>query len=130
DLNLSAERDSLRAAWQSEKTLVDNINQELEQIENYKIEADQAERAGDYGRVAEIRYGRIKESQDKVETLKKELAEQQGDSRMLKEEVTADDIAGVVSRWTGVPVTKMIQSERDKLLHLEEELHKRVAGQD
>ncbi|PPK99770.1 ATP-dependent chaperone ClpB [Parapedobacter indicus] len=128
--NLSAERDSLRAAWQSEKTLVDTINQELEQIENYKIEADQAERAGDYGRVAEIRYGRIKESQDKVETLKKELAEKQSDSRMLKEEVTAEDIAGVVSRWTGIPVTKMVQSERDKLLHLEEELHKRVAGQE
>jgi len=128
--NLSAERDSLRAAWQSEKTLVDNINQELEQIENYKIEADQAERAGDYGRVAEIRYGRIKESQDKVEALKKELAEKQSDSRMLKEEVTAEDIAGVVSRWTGIPVTKMVQSERDKLLHLEEELHKRVAGQE
>lgn len=128
--NLSAERDSLRAAWQSEKSLVDNINQELEQIETYKIEADQAERAGDYGRVAEIRYGRIKESQDKVESLKKELAEKQGDTRMLKEEVTAEDIAGVVSRWTGVPVTKMVQSERDKLLYLEEELHKRVAGQD
>ncbi|SFC22751.1 ATP-dependent Clp protease ATP-binding subunit ClpB [Parapedobacter composti] len=128
--NLSAERDSLRAAWQSEKTLVDSINHELEQIENYKIEADQAERAGDYGRVAEIRYGRIKESQDKVEALKKELAEKQGESRMLKEEVTAEDIAGVVSRWTGIPVTKMVQSERDKLLHLEEELHKRVAGQE
>ena len=128
--NLSTERDSLRAAWQGEKTLVDSINQELEQIENYKIEADQAERAGDYGRVAEIRYGRIKESQDKVETLKKELGEKQADSRMLKEEVTAEDIAGVVSRWTGVPVAKMVQSEREKLLHLEEELHKRVAGQD
>ena len=128
--NLSTERDSLRAAWQSEKTLVDNINQEIERIENYKIEADQAERAGDYGRVAEIRYGRIKESQDKVETLKKELAEKQIDSRMLKEEVTAEDIAGVVSRWTGIPVTKMVQSEREKLLHLEEELHKRVAGQE
>jgi len=128
--NLSADRDSLRAAWQSEKTLVDNINHEIEQIENYKIEADQAERAGDYGRVAEIRYGRIKESQDKVEALKKELAEKQSDSRMLKEEVTAEDIAGVVSRWTGIPVTKMVQSERDKLLHLEEELHRRVAGQE
>jgi len=128
--NLSAERDSLRAAWQSEKTLVDRINHEIEQIENYKIEADQAERAGDYGRVAEIRYGRIKESQDKVEALKKELAEKQSDSRMLKEEVTAEDIAGVVSRWTGIPVTKMVQSEREKLLHLEEELHKRVAGQE
>lgn len=128
--NLSSERDELRAAWQSEKTLVDTINAELEQIENYKIEADQAERAGDYGRVAEIRYGRIKESQDKVDVLKKELAEKQSGSRMLKEEVTAEDIAGVVSRWTGIPVTKMVQSEREKLLNLEAELHKRVAGQD
>lgn len=128
--NLSSERDGLRAAWQSEKSLVDNINAELEQIENYKVEADQAERAGDYGRVAEIRYGRIKESQDKVESLKQELAEKQTDSRMLKEEVTAEDIAGVVSRWTGIPVTKMVQSEREKLLNLEAELHKRVAGQD
>jgi ATP-dependent Clp protease ATP-binding subunit ClpB len=128
--NLSAERDALRAAWQSEKSLVDQINAELEQIENYKIEAEQAERAGDYGRVAEIRYGRVKESQDKVAALKQQLAEKQSDSRMLKEEVTAEDIAGVVSRWTGVPVTKMVQSEREKLLHLEAELHKRVAGQE
>lgn len=128
--NLSTERDSLRAAWQSEKALVDTVNQELEKIENYKVEADQAERAGDYGRVAEIRYGRIKESQDKVEQLKKELTEKQSDNRMLKEEVTAEDIAGVVSRWTGIPVTKMVQSEREKLLNLEDELHKRVAGQE
>jgi len=129
--NLSAERDSLRAAWQSEKDLVDAINHEVEQIENYKLEAEQAERAGDYGRVAELRYGKIKESQDKVERLKKELQEKQSDGhRMLKEEVTSEDIAGVVSRWTGIPVTKMIQSEREKLLHLEEELHKRVAGQE
>ena len=129
--NLSASRDSLRASWQGEKDLVDAINNEVQQIENYKLEAEQAERAGDYGRVAEIRYGKIKESQDKVEKLKKELEEKQsGGGRMLKEEVSADDIAGVVSRWTGIPVTKMIQSEREKLLHLEEELHKRVAGQD
>lgn len=127
--NLASDRDSLRAAWQSEKTLVDSINQELEQIENFKLEADQAERAGDYGKVAEIRYGRIKESQDKVEKLKKELEEKQGSGRMLKEEVTAEDVAGVVSRWTGIPVTRMVESEREKLLHLEEELHKRVAGQ-
>ncbi|MFD2164380.1 ATP-dependent chaperone ClpB [Paradesertivirga mongoliensis] len=128
--NLSAERDSLRASWQGEKDLVDSINTEVEQIENYKLEAEQAERAGDYGRVAEIRYGKIKESQDKVEALKKELSEKQLEGRMLKEEVTSDDIAGVVSRWTGIPVTKMIQSEREKLLHLEEELHRRVAGQE
>ncbi|TDQ07074.1 ATP-dependent chaperone ClpB [Pedobacter metabolipauper] len=128
--NISAERDELRAKWQGEKDLVDGINNELEQIENYKLEADQAERAGDYGKVAEIRYGKIKESQDKVETLKVQLEGQQSESRMLKEEVTADDIAGVVGRWTGIPVTKLISSEREKLLNLELELHKRVAGQD
>jgi len=127
--NLSNERDSLKAKWQGEKDLVDGINTKLENIENYKLEADQAERAGDYGKVAELRYGKIKEAQDEVENLKKELEERQLDSRMLKEEVTSEDIAGVVSRWTGIPVTKMIQSEREKLLHLEDELHKRVAGQ-
>jgi ATP-dependent Clp protease ATP-binding subunit ClpB len=128
--NLSATRDSLRAQWKSEKDVVDNINQKVEQIENFKLEAEQAERAGDYGKVAELRYGRIKETQDEVEKLKAVLLENQKDHRMLKEEVTAEDIAGVVSRWTGIPVSKMIQSEREKLLHLEDELHKRVAGQE
>lgn len=128
--NLSNERDSLKAAWQSEKGLVDQVNQEIQNIEDYKLEAEQAERAGDYGKVAEFRYGKIKEAQDNVEKLKVELTEKQQDSRMLKEEVTAEDIADVVSRWTGIPVNKMVQSERDKLLNLEEELHKRVAGQD
>ncbi|WP_426667986.1 ATP-dependent chaperone ClpB [Mucilaginibacter sp. McL0603] len=128
--NLSASRDSLRAQWKSEKDVVDNINQKVEQIENFKLEAEQAERAGDYGKVAELRYGRIKETQDEVEKLKATLLENQKDHRMLKEEVTAEDIAGVVSRWTGIPVSKMIQSEREKLLHLEDELHKRVAGQE
>nr|WP_068892703.1 ATP-dependent chaperone ClpB [Pedobacter panaciterrae] len=128
--NMSAERDEIKAKWQGEKDLVDNINNELEQIENYKLEAEQAERAGDYGKVAEIRYGKIKESQDNVEKLKVQLESMQSESRMLKEEVTADDIAGVVGRWTGIPVTKLISSERDKLLNLENELHKRVAGQD
>lgn len=127
--NLSAERDEIKAKWQGEKDLVDNINTEIEQIENYKLEADQAERAGDYGKVAEIRYGKIKEAQDKVEKLKTQLEAQQTEGRMLKEEVTADDIAGVVGRWTGIPVTKLISSEREKLLNLETELHKRVAGQ-
>jgi len=127
--NLSSDRDALKARWQGEKDLVDGINAKIEQIENYKLEADQSERAGDYGKVAEIRYGKIKEAQDEVEKLKKELEANQSDSRMLKEEVTSEDIAGVVSRWTGIPVTKMIQSEREKLLNLEEELHKRVAGQ-
>jgi ATP-dependent Clp protease ATP-binding subunit ClpB len=128
--NLSAERDSLRAKWQGEKDLVDGINLKVEQIENYKLEAEQAERAGDYGRVAELRYGTIRERQQEVDKLKAALLENQSDSRMLKEEVTAEDIAGVVSRWTGIPVSKMIQSEREKLLHLEEELHKRIAGQE
>lgn len=128
--NLSADRDSLRASWQGEKDLVDGINNEVKKIEDFKLEAEQAERAGDYGRVAEIRYGEIKESQDKLEALKKELEAKQSGGRMLKEEVTSEDIAGVVSRWTGIPVTKMIQSEREKLLHLEQELHKRVAGQE
>ncbi|NGF58327.1 ATP-dependent chaperone ClpB, partial [Parapedobacter sp. SGR-10] len=128
--NLSNERDSLKAAWQSEKTLVDRVNQEIQNIEDYKLEAEQAERAGDYGKVAELRYGKIKEAQDNVEKLKAELAEKQQSSRMLKEEVTSEDIADVVSRWTGIPVSKMVQSEREKLLNLEEELHKRVAGQE
>jgi len=128
--NLSAERDSLRAKWQGEKDVVDGINTKIEQIENFKLEADQAERAGDYGKVAELRYGRIREAQEEVEKLKQALLENKDNSRMLKEEVTSEDIAGVVSRWTGIPVSKMIQSEREKLLHLEDELHKRVAGQE
>ncbi|MES2268492.1 MAG: ATP-dependent chaperone ClpB [Bacteroidota bacterium] len=128
--NLSADRDSLRAKWQGEKDIVDGINQKVEQIENYKLEAEQAERAGDYGKVAELRYGTIVQAQQEVDKLKAALAENQDDNRMLKEEVTADDIAGVVSRWTGIPVSKMIQSEREKLLNLEAELHKRVAGQE
>ncbi|TKC62478.1 ATP-dependent chaperone ClpB [Pedobacter hiemivivus] len=127
--NLSAERDEIKAKWQGEKDLVDNINNELELVENYKQEANQAERAGDYGKVAELRYGKIKEAQDKVEKLKAQLESQQIEGRMLKEEVTADDIAGVVARSTGIPVTKLISSEREKLLHLEAELHRRVAGQ-
>ncbi|MCZ4222272.1 ATP-dependent chaperone ClpB [Pedobacter rhodius] len=128
--NLSAERDELKAKWQGEKDLVDNLNKQMELIEQYKLEAEQAERAGDYGKVAEIRYGKIKEAQDSFEKLKADLENQQSDSRMLKEEVTADDIAGVVGRWTGIPVTKLIASEREKLLNLEVELHQRVAGQD
>src|SRR5476651_535506 len=127
--NLSVERDSLRAKWKGEKDLVDGINSKVEQVENMKLEAEQAERAGDYAKVAELRYGRIREVQQEVESLKAALMENQRDSRMLKEEVTAEDIAGVVSRWTGIPVSKMIQSEREKLLSLEDELHKRVAGQ-
>jgi len=128
--NLSSERDVLKAAWQSEKALVDRVNQELQHIESYKLEAEQAERAGDYGRVAELRYGKMVEAQENAEKLKAELEEKQQSGRMLKEEVTAEDIADVVSRWTGIPARKMVQSERDKLLLLEQELHKRVVGQD
>src|SRR5690606_11042087 len=127
--NLSTERDALKAVWQAEKTLVDQVNQEIQNIEDYKFEAEQAVRAGDYGKVAELRYGKIKEAQDKVEKLKAELTEKRQTSRMLKEEVTSEDIADVVSRWTGIPVSKMVQSEREKLLNLEAELGKRVAGQ-
>ncbi len=128
--DLTSERDELKAKWQGEKDLVDALNTNLQNIENFKLEAEQAERAGDYGKVAEIRYGRIKEAQDEADRLKKELENKTSDSRMLKEEVTADDIAGVVARWTGIPVTKLVSSEREKLLHLEEELHKRIAGQN
>lgn len=128
--NLSAQRDDFKAKWQSEKDSVDAINAEIEHIENYKLEAEQAERAGDYGKVAELRYGKIKEAQDRVEKLKTDLSNRQDQHRMLKEEVTADDIAGVVGRWTGIPVTKLVSSEREKLLNLEQELHQRVAGQE
>lgn len=126
--NLSEDRNEFRAKWNSEKTLVNTIQEQLNAIEQYKLEADQAERSGDYGKVAEIRYGRIKEAEVKVEELKKELAE--NSSRIMKEEVTAEDIASVVSRWTGIPLNKMIESEREKLIHLEEELHTRVIGQE
>jgi len=128
--NMANERDSLKAAWQDEKSLVDQVNTEIQNIENFKLEADQAERAGDYGKVAELRYGRIKDAQNIVDQLKKELIEKQKNDRMLKEEVTSEDIADVVSRWTGIPVNKMIQSEIEKLLNLEDELHKRIAGQE
>ncbi len=126
--NLSEERNEFRAKWNSEKTLVNSIQEQLNAIEQYKLEAEQAERSGDYGKVAEIRYGRIKESETQVEKLKKELED--NSSRIMKEEVTAEDIAAVVSRWTGIPLNKMIESEREKLLHLEAELHNRVIGQE
>lgn len=126
--NLSEDRNEFRAKWNSEKTLVNTIQEQLNAIEQFKLEADQAERSGDYGKVAEIRYGRIKEAETQVESLKKELAE--NSSRIMKEEVTAEDIAAVVSRWTGIPLNKMIESEREKLIHLEEELHTRVIGQE
>jgi ATP-dependent Clp protease ATP-binding subunit ClpB len=126
--NMSEDRNEFRAKWSSEKQLVNAIQEQLNAIEQFKLEADQAERSGDYGKVAEIRYGRVKEAETKVESLKKELSE--NSSRIMKEEVTAEDIAAVVSRWTGIPLNKMIESEREKLIHLEEELHTRVVGQE
>ncbi len=128
--NLTDQRNQLRARWQAEKEVVEGIQQKKQEIENLKQEADQAERAGDYGLVAEIRYGRIKEAETKLAELNTKLHETQEGSRLVKEEVNAEDIASVVSRWTGIPVTRMLQSEREKLLHLEDELHKRVVGQE
>ncbi len=119
-----------RAKWESEKSLVNKIQQDKQEMENLKFEAERAEREGNYGRVAEIRYGRLKQLQDDIDNIQLQLKATQGGEAMVREEVTADDIAEVVSRWTGIPVTRMMQSEREKLLHLEEELHKRVIGQD
>jgi ATP-dependent Clp protease ATP-binding subunit ClpB len=128
--NLQNERNSLKAKWQSEKAVVEGIQSAKQEIENLKLEAEQAERNGDFAKVAEIRYGKVKEAEKKVEEFNSKLIEMQSDSPLVKEEVTGEDIADVVSRWTGVPVTRMLQSEREKLLHLEDELHKRVVGQE
>lgn len=125
--NLSEQRNSFRAKWNAEKQIVNNIQGQLDLLERYKLEAEQAERSGDYGKVAELRYGKIKDAENTVEQLKIEL--EKNTARIMKEEVTAEDIAGVVSRWTGIPLNKMIASERDKLLNLEQELHQRVVGQ-
>lgn len=127
---LNEERNQMKARWQNEKTVVESIQQEVKNIESFKFEADQAERAGDYGRVAELRYGRIKEAERHVEDLKRQLREMQADNAMINEEVDSEQIAEVVSKWTGIPVTRMLQSEKDRLLSLETELHKRVVGQD
>ena len=127
--NLKDERNEINAKWQSEKSVVDSIQSLKTEIEDYKLEADKAERNGDYGKVAELRYGKIKEAQEQLEQQQETLASQQGDA-LIKEEVTYEDIAEVVAKWTGIPVTKMIQSEREKLLKLEQELHKRVVGQE
>ncbi|PQV50365.1 ATP-dependent Clp protease ATP-binding subunit ClpB [Jejuia pallidilutea] len=127
--NLKEQRNDLNAKWKSEKEVVDNIQNTKQDIENYKLEAEKAEREGDYGKVAELRYGKIKEAQEQLEILQKQLQEQSENS-LIKEEVTYDDIAEVVAKWTGIPVTKMLQSEREKLLKLEDQLHKRVVGQD
>ena len=127
---LRDQANQLKAKWQSEKDVIDNIQKIKEQIENNKLEAEQAERAGNYERVAELRYGKIKEAENKLQEYQKTLASQQAEKPMIKEEVDSEDIAEVVARWTGVPVSKMLQSEREKLLHLETELHKRVVGQE
>ena len=127
---LREQEKSYKAKWQSEKELVNKIQQNKQEIEQLKFEADKAEREGDYGKVAEIRYGKLKALEDEIKSIQEDLKHQQGDSAMIKEEVTAEDIADVVSRWTGIPVSKMMQSEREKLLFLEDELHKRVVGQD
>ncbi len=128
--DLKEEETRFRAKWQAEKELVNRIQQNKIDIENLRFEADRAEREGDYGKVAEIRYAKIKQKEDDIQATQQQLHEMQGDKAMIKEEVDAEDIADVVSRWTGIPVNKMLQSEKEKLLHLEEELHKRVVGQN
>ena len=128
--DLQEQEAQFRSKWQGEKELLNKIQQNKQQIEQLKFEAERAERSGDYARVAEIRYGKLQQLEQEIEHIKEQLKQAQGGEAMVKEEVTADDIADVVSRWTGIPVSKMMQSERDKLLHLEEELHRRVIGQD
>ncbi len=128
--NLSDERNHLHAKWKSEKEIAEQIQQKKKEIESLKLEAEQAERNGDYGKVAEIRYGSIKSKEDEIEKLRSKLTDIQADSPLINEEIGSEDIAEIVSRWTGIPVSKMLQSEREKLLHLEEELHHRVIGQD
>ena len=127
---LKEQETSYKAKWQSEKELVNKIQQNKQEIEQLKFEADKAEREGDYGKVAEIRYGKLQALENEIKDIQKDLKHKQGDNAMIKEEVTAEDIADVVSRWTGIPVNKMLQSERDKLLNLEQELHLRVVGQE
>ena len=127
---LREQEHSFRAKWENERALVNKIQQDKQEIEHLKYEAERAEREGNYERVAEIRYSKLKALEDNIQNIKKQLLSAQGNEAMVREEVTADDIAEVVSRWTGIPVTRMMQSEREKLLHLEEELHKRVIGQE
>ena len=127
---LKEQEQQFRAKWEGERQLVNKIQQDKQEIEQLKYEAERAEREGDYGKVAEIRYSKLKMLEDDIKSIQAQLASAQDGNAMVREEVTADDIAEVVSRWTGIPVTRMMQSEREKLLHLEEELHKRVIGQD
>jgi len=127
---LKEQETQFRAKWEGERQLINKIQQDKQEIENLKLEAERAEREGDYGRVAEIRYSKLKALEDDIKAIQQQLATAQNGDSLVREEVTADDIAEVVSRWTGIPVTRIMQSEREKLLHLEEELHKRVIGQD
>jgi len=127
---LKEQESQFRAKWEGERQLINKIQQDKQEIENLRLEADRAEREGDYGKVAEIRYSKLKALEDDIKSIQSQLASAQDGNAMVREEVTADDIAEVVSRWTGIPVTRMLQSEREKLLNLEEELHKRVIGQD
>ena len=127
---LKEQETQFRAKWEGERQLINKIQQDKQEMENLKLEAERAEREGDYGKVAEIRYSKLKVLEDDIKAIQQQLASAQGGDSLVREEVTADDIAEVVSRWTGIPVTKMMQSEREKLLHLEDELHKRVIGQD
>ena len=127
---LKEQESQFRAKWEGERQLINKIQQDKQEIENLRLEADRAEREGDYGKVAEIRYSKLKALEDDIKSIQSQLASAQDGNAMVREEVTADDIAEVVSRWTGIPVTRMLQSEREKLLHLEEELHRRVIGQD
>ena len=127
--DLTGKRNELKAKWENEKSVIQGLREEKENIEQYKLEAEQAERSGDFGKVAEIRYGKIVEAEKNLEKFRKQLIEMQGEKSLLKEEVDAEDIAEVVAKWTGVPVSKMLQSDREKLLQLEAELGKRIAGQ-
>lgn len=128
--NLKEDRNEIYARWKSEKDVVDSIQATKTDIENYKLDAEKAEREGNYGKVAELRYGKIKEAEEQLDSLQQQLQETQKGQSLIKEEVTHEDIAEVVAKWTGIPVTKMLQSEREKLLNLEDELHKRVVGQE
>lgn len=128
--DLSEREKELRAKWENEKSIIQSVQREKEKIEGFRLEAEQAERAGDYGKVAELRYGKIKESEEQLASLQDQLVAMHNSGSLLKEEVDAEDIAEIVAKWTGIPVTKMLQGDRDKLLHLEEELRKRVAGQE
>jgi ATP-dependent Clp protease ATP-binding subunit ClpB len=128
--NLAEKRDSIKIKWQAEKEIIDKIQKCKQNIENFKLEAEHAERNGDYGKVAELRYGKIKESIENIKELQEKLIAVQANDPMIKEEVDAEDIAGIVSKWTGIPVNRMLESERNKLLSMEKELHKRIVGQD